>query len=207
MAAPNRSIERTPSGMLRMPPVAAHVERERSMRQLLQAAFLSALLLPPLLLGAWIDSTGKLIPDTESMRSAGDFGVQIVLTADEGQFRQTWSTSKTPPKLATASTVRLGATVSALLIFHGCAPNVAGVCDVVSEFIVEGPDGSKTPAGGGPVWSERPMQQRLLQLGQASMSLGFEKTDPVGDYKITANIKDKVSSRVLSVVTRLKVTK
>jgi len=51
------------------------------------------------------------------------------------------------------------------------------------------------------------MQQRLLQLGQASVTLGFEKTDPVGDYKITANIKDKVSSRVLSVVTRLKVTK
>ena len=29
------------------------------------------------------------------------------------------------------------------------------------------------------------------------MDLGFEKTDPVGDYKITANIKDKVSGRVL----------
>ena len=51
------------------------------------------------------------------------------------------------------------------------------------------------------------MQQRLLQLGQASMTLGFEKTDPVGDYKITANIRDNVSDRVLSVVTRLNVTK
>lgn len=155
----------------------------------------------------WVDSTGKPIPDTESMRSAGDLGVQIVLTADEGQFRKIWSSSKTPPKLATTNTVRLGGTVSALLIFHGCAPNVGGVCDVISEFILEGPDGSKTQAGGGPVWSEKPMQQRLLQLGQASMALGFEKTDPIGDYKITANIKDKVSGRVLSVVTRLKVTK
>lgn len=51
------------------------------------------------------------------------------------------------------------------------------------------------------------MQQRLLQLGLTSMTVGFDKTDPTGDYKIIANIKDKVSGRALSVVTRLKVTK
>ncbi|MEW9899223.1 hypothetical protein ABWL39_11405 [Chitinivorax sp. PXF-14] len=157
--------------------------------------------------GAWIDPTGKAIPDTESMRSAGDFGVQIVLTADEDRFRQAWNTSKTPPRLSTTNTVRLGAAVSALLIFHGCAPDAEGVCDVVVEFVLEDADGKKTPAGGGPVWIGKPMQQRFLQLGQASMSVGFDKTDPVGDYKITANVKDRVSGRSLSVVSRLKVTK
>ena len=50
------------------------------------------------------------------------------------------------------------------------------------------------------------MQQRLLQLGQASMTIGFDKTDPIGDYKVTANIKYKISGRALSVVTRLKVS-
>lgn len=164
-------------------------------------------LLPFAAHSAWIDSTGKPIPDTESMRSAGDFGVQIVLTADEGQFRQTWNSSKTPPKLSTTNTVRLGTSVSALLIFHGCSPNVAGVCDIIAEFALEDTDGKRMPAGGGPVWSGKPMQQRLLQLGQASMTVGFDKTDPVGDYKITANVKDKVSGRALSVVSRLKVTK
>ena len=156
---------------------------------------------------AWIDPAGNPIPDTERMRSAGDFGVQIVLTADERQFRQIWNSSNTPPKLSTASTVRLGGSISAFLIFHGCSPNAGGVCDVASEFILEAPDGSKTPAGGGPVWSEKPMQKRLLQLGQASMTVAFDKTDPIGDYKITANIKDKVSGRALAVVARLKVTK
>lgn len=51
------------------------------------------------------------------------------------------------------------------------------------------------------------MQQRLLQLGKASMTVGFDKSDPVGDYKITANVTDKVPGLTLSVVTRLKVTK
>jgi hypothetical protein len=46
-------------------------------------------LLPLTAQSAWIDATGKPLPDTESMRSAGDFGVQIVLTADGDQFRQT----------------------------------------------------------------------------------------------------------------------
>ncbi len=164
-------------------------------------------LLPFSAYSAWIDPAGKPIPDTESMRSAGDFGVQIMLTANEGQFRQAWNSSRTPPRLSTTNTVRLGGSVSALLIFHGCSPNAGGVCDVASEFILEAPDGSKTPAGGGPVWSGKPMQQRHLQLGQASMTVGFDKTDPVGDYKITANIKDKVSGRSLVVVARLKVTK
>jgi hypothetical protein len=39
------------------------------------------------------------------------------------------------------------------------------------------------------------------------MTVGFDKADPIGDYKVSANIKDKVSGRVLSVMTRLKVTK
>jgi len=164
-------------------------------------------LLPFAAHSAWIDPTGKPIPESESMRSAGDFGVQIVLTADEAQFRQIWNSSRTPPRLSTTNTVRLGAAISALLIFHGCAPNGAGVCDVVAEFILEDPQAKKTPAGGGPVWSGKPMPPRVLQLGQASMTVGFDQTDPVGEYKITAKVKDKVSGRALAVVSRLKVTK
>ena len=178
----------------------------RGMRRTWFTVLLIALL-PLAAQSAWIDATGKPLPDTESMRSAGDFGVQIVLTADEDQFRQTWNSSRTPPKLSTTNTVRPGGSVSALIIFGGCASNSGGVCNVVSEFTLDNPDGSKTPGGGGPVWSGKPLPQRLLQLGQASMTLGFDKSDPVGDYKITANVKDKVSGRTLSVVARLKLTK
>jgi hypothetical protein len=60
--------------------------------------------------------------------------------------------------------------------------------------------------GGELVWIGKPMQQRLLQLGQAIITLGFDKPDPTGEYKITANIKDKVSGRVLSVIARMTVT-
>jgi hypothetical protein len=39
-------------------------------------------LLPLAAQSAWINATGKPLSDTESMRSAADFGVQIVLTAN-----------------------------------------------------------------------------------------------------------------------------
>jgi hypothetical protein len=95
--------------------------------------------------------------------------------------------------------------VSAVLIFFGCAPNATGVCDLVSEFVVEAPDGSKTPGGCGSVWADKPKPQRLL-LGQASLTMDFGPTDALGDYKITADIQDKVSGRMISVLARLRIT-
>lgn len=169
--------------------------------------FYLAMSLPLVAQSAWIDSSGKPIPETESMRTAGNFGVQVVLTPDDKQFRQIWNSTNGTPKLSSTNSVRLGSSVSAVLIFHGCSPNAAGVCDVVSEFALESPDGARTPAGGGPVWSVAPMQAGLLQLGQASMTVGFDKTDSVGDYKIIANVKDKVSGHALTVIGKLKVTR
>lgn len=168
---------------------------------------LLAISVPLIAQSAWIDSSGKPIADTESMRSAGNFGVQVVLTPDDKQFRQSWNSTKGTPKLNSTNSVRLGSPITAVLIFHGCSPNAAGVCDVVSEFILENPDGVKAPAGGGPVWSGVPLQGGLLQLGQASMTVSFDNTDPVGDYKVITNVKDKISGRTLSLIARLKVTK
>lgn len=167
---------------------------------------LFAMSVPLIAQSGWIDSSGKSIADTESMRSAGNFGVQVVLTPDDKQFRHTWNSATGTPKLNSTNSVRHDSSVTAVLIFYGCSPNAAGVCDVVSEFILESPDGVKTPAGGGPVWSKAPLQGGLLHLGSVSMTLGFDKTDPVGDYKVIANVKDKISGRTLSLIARLKVT-
>jgi len=166
-----------------------------------------AMSLPLVAQSAWTDSTGKQIPDTESMRSVGSFGAQVVLTPDERQFRQTWNSTKGTPKLISTDVVRLGSSVSAVILFHGCAPSEKGTCDVVSEFILENPDGVATPAGGGAVWSFAPMQSGVIQLGQASVTIEFDKTDPVGNYNVIANVKDKVSGRALTVIGKLKVAK
>jgi hypothetical protein len=177
------------------------------MKSLLLLVAISFPFFPLIAQSAWIDPGGKPVPNTESMRSAGNFAAHLVLTRDEQQFRQTWNSTKGTPKLSSTNSVRLGSSVAAMLIFHGCMPNGSGVCEVVTEFILEGPNGVQTPAGGGPVWSSAPLQPGLLQVGHTSMNVGFDGNDQVGNYKVIANVKDKNSGRTLRLTAGLKVTK
>lgn len=163
--------------------------------------------LPSITWGGWIDSSDKPIPDTESMRSAGESGVALVLTPDDKQFRETWNSTKGTPELRSTNSARLGSTVTAFILFHGCSPNASGSCEVTSEYTLENPDGTKTPAGIGPVWTGKPAPPRLLLLGQTSITIGFDTTDSVGDYKVIANVKDKVAGKELIVMTKLGVQK
>jgi hypothetical protein len=162
--------------------------------------------LPLLAQTARIDPGVTPHADTESRRRSGDFGVQLMLTSDARQFEQAWKPKDTS-NLRSMSSVRVGSPVAAVLIFHDCSPNAAGVCDVVSEFVVAGPDGKTTPAGRIPVWSRAPLPGGQLQLGQAVMNVRFEKHDPLGDYKVIAIIRDNVSGATLTLTAGLKLEK
>jgi hypothetical protein len=166
----------------------------------------TVLCLPLIAQAGWSDASGKPIPDTESMKSDGDFGVHLVLTPDDKQFRQSWAASKEKPKLDSVSSVKIGGKIGAMLIFQGCWPSATGVCDVVSEFTVESPDGEKTAVGGGPVSNQPPLAPGILQLGNASAGIGMSEKDPVGDYKLHAVVTDKIKGRTLNLVVRFKVT-
>jgi len=174
--------------------------------KILILVLLFVLSLPLLAQSGWIDANGKPLTDTESMRSDGDFAVQLVLTPDENKFRQTWNSTKNAPILSSTNSVRLGSSLAAMLIFQGCAQDVAGACNVTSEFILESPDGTKTPAGDGPISSAAPLRKDILQLGKASLKIGFGANDPLGNYKVIANVKDKISGRILNLTAGFKVT-
>lgn len=152
---------------------------------------------------AWTDSNGKPTADTESMRSAGDFGAQLVLTPDEKQFRKAWSGTKGTPTLRATNSARAGGAVAAMIVFHGCVVKAGGACDVSVDFKLQGPDGKQAPAGGGPVWTGEPAPAGMLRLGQASMTVRFDATDRPGDYRVLARVTDKVAGRTLDLAARL----
>ena len=156
---------------------------------------------------AWVSPDGKSVQNIKNMRSDGDFGVHLVLTPDEKQFRHSWDTTNGTPNLRSTDTIHVGSSAAAMLIFHGCKPNTMGVCDVISIFTLEDPNGEKTSTGEYPIWTEAPPRAGLVQLGRASVNIGFSTTDPVGNYKITANVKDKISGRTLSLTENFKVVK
>jgi hypothetical protein len=160
-------------------------------------SLLLALFLPAVASGGWTDASGKPIPDRENMRSAGDFGVQLLLVPDDTEFRRIWESSSSPPTLRTSNRVRRGSSISAMLIFYGCARSNTGKCDVFAEFLLVAPDGKRTPAGSGPVWTAAPVSGKLL-LAAASMKVGFDRTDATGNYGAIAIVTDRISGRSLT---------
>jgi hypothetical protein len=85
-----------------------------------------------------------------------------------------------------------------MIMFHGCVAGTAGKCNGLVRFSLVAPDGTITPGGEGPLWTGRPMRGQIL-LSNASMTVGFDKSDKVGKYKILATVIDKEAGKQLQV--------
>lgn len=162
-----------------------------------------SLLVPLASTAGWTDSTGKPIPDTESMRSDGDFLAQLLITPDEAELRKAWSTSGPAPTLRVTDSVKRGVSSSAMLFLRGCAPNAVGQCDVAVEFFVITPSGERVPAGGGPLWTSEPPPATLV-LGSASMNFSFGPTNETGLYSVQAKVMDRIGKRTLELWGRIR---
>jgi hypothetical protein len=169
-------------------------------------ALLCALCAPFIAANVWADTTVKPAPVTPPQKSHLDgLNAQIVLTPDDGQSaRKNWNGAAN----GQANSVSQGSKLSILIAFSDCAPNVKGYCDVTVNFFVVSPDGVKKPGGSGIVWSSAPILiTGISLLGQSSLTAGFDKSDPIGDYKVLADVTDKVSGKVLHLSQTFKVTK
>lgn len=174
------------------------------MRRLFRLPVVVLLLLVPLASTAgWTDGAGKPIPDTESMRSDGDFLAQLLITPDEAELRKAWSTASRAPTLRVTDSVKRGISSSAMLFLRGCAPNAVGQCDVVVEFFMITPGGQRVPAGGGPLWTSEPPAATLV-LGSASMNFGFGPTNEAGLYSVQAKVMDRIAKRTLELWGRIR---
>lgn len=132
------------------------------------------------------------------------FGAQLVLTPDEKQFVRVWKASSTPLDLPAIASVKRGSSVTALLVFQGCAKNAQGRCDVIADFTLQRPDGANVRAGSTPLWSSEPSPGRL-HLGNGSMQLSFDASDRIGRYRVSAVVRDRVSGQTLNLRAGLEV--
>lgn len=168
--------------------------RSTSIRLLLSACLFG----PALAVGQWIDRQGNRIQETQGIKSEGDFGVRIVLTPSEQRFCDTWDRSSTSPRLESTNSVRRGQKVSAMILFHGCSANAKGQCDAIVRFALVSPDGKATPAGEGPLWTKAPARGMIL-LSHASLTLGFDQSDRVGNYQVVATVIDRIAGKQIEV--------
>lgn len=152
----------------------------------------------------WTDTTGKPAPERENMRSAGNFLVQLSLTGDEAALRKEWAEASAAPQLPTIERVTVGAPVTTVLVFNGCAPDPAGRCDVFAEFSIVAPDGLRTRLGAGSLWHAAPLTPRFM-LGSASVTLLFRDRDKGKAFRMVATVEDRVTRKTLELSTPLRV--
>ena len=164
------------------------------MKKILLALFVA---LPFAAQSGWLQPDGSKVPDTASMRSSGDFGAHLILTPDAEKFRRTWNSTKGTPSLATTKAVKIGSSISGVLIFTGCKPGANKTCDVTVEFTLKTPSGTIEAAGNGPVWKSLPPEARILFLGDAGVTMEFDRSDELGTYTLIANVIDQNSKRKL----------
>jgi hypothetical protein len=148
-------------------------------------------------------AAGLLLPGLacaqyDSVKSAGSFTVQVILTADAKALRESWNASDEAPRLETTSTVTRGKAISAMLVVHGCATRRDGRCDAVVEFALVGPEDKRTPGPSGVLWNA-PVEKGKFYLSDTSLTMAFDGTDPLGAYRIVATATDRVARRTVEV--------
>jgi hypothetical protein len=148
----------------------------------------------------WINKSGETLPDSDSRKASGDFGVHMVLVADDKRMFQVWGTPSETVNIDTVETVPVNGQVNAFMVFSGCKPDRTGNCDVAMRFRVYQPNG-KVYADTPPmeVWQgKRPPPGKSLELSVQYLKVVIEPTDMLGKYIVSAQVKDNVSGAVLS---------
>ena len=150
----------------------------------------------------WLDSKGKPLPDKPSRQTVGDFGAQVMMTADAKRFVEQWKTLPLPTKMDKAKSIRRSETITAVVLFFGCTPNKTGKCDVVADLTLVPPSGPPSAPLVEPVWQDAaPPEKATAQLGRLRMNVAFQPSDPLGKYKVLATVTDKVSGKTAPITT------
>lgn len=129
------------------------------------------------------------------------FGAMLILSDRPEEFLEAWDRPAAPgyrPVVRRVARVRPGDEITALVLFVRCQPDPAGRCDARVDFTVLAPDGSpwaRHPDQG--LWDAPPPRGGNLQLGQARLAFRIGPGDPLGEWAVEAQLRDRVSGRDL----------
>ena len=150
--------------------------------------------------GQWYDpKTGFPVQDTDWRKTSGELGAMLITTNDAKGFLDEWRNTPTAhtPKLKTASVVKRGGVISALLFFSGCGSK-GGSCNAIVDFKVLSPNGSVYgDLPGNRAWSGQAPPKGILLLSQAHLDIQVEPKDALGVYPVLAILRDPETGKVI----------
>ncbi|MGH2376089.1 MAG: hypothetical protein ACRDIC_21800 [bacterium] len=146
----------------------------------------------------WKES-GKVVPDQPWVKSAGEFGVQLVFTNKPEEHFATSERAVPAVVFSQAATAKRGVMIVGLIYFFGCATDNSGDCDATARFTVYNPEGKRwiNPEVK-ELWVGKPPPPKgQMQLSKAHMGIVVEPGDPLGIYKVKVEVTDKIANKTL----------
>jgi hypothetical protein len=143
----------------------------------------------------WHDSSGNLLPETESMKSRGGLGATLLITPDK-DWQAKWNTSpETVPRFNQAKEVGPGGALYILTLLSNLAADpTTGMTNITCDFAVVRPDGTDSVRQ-----RDLPCLKMYLMgnpgnvyLSAAAMMYRADPGDPRGVWRVAVTVKDHV---------------
>ncbi len=146
---------------------------------------------------------GKLVPDTDNMKSKDGFGAQLWVINDDS-FIEKWNKPE-PPTVPVARTAKRNKPVFIIFFFINAGMDEKSQTDVFADVTITGPDGKVIGVFKDiELWQGRnETPENNIQLGVNQLDLTIEDTDLLGPYTIEAVVKDRVQNIQLNLKTVL----
>jgi len=141
------------------------------------------------------------LPCSSGLMAQSEGGLQatLYLTDKPEKLFADWETASPGVTLSSTQIARQGELIAGVIVFADCAPTEKGFCDVTVTYTLFKPDGALYDE---PMESETwigkpPPPSNHLQLGVGSFCVVIEPEDPLGRYRMQAEVRDRVSGKTL----------
>lgn len=138
---------------------------------------------------------------------AGTLRVGLFLTDRFDAFLEAIRQGKVDQGQLTVTKARIGQTLSAPLLFTGCKPGVTQTCTVSAVFRVRPPKGQVVETGRVYVWGGAAPAASSIQLADNPFGFTLDPTDPLGTYRVEADITDHNANLTVKVSTDFSVSR
>jgi hypothetical protein len=123
------------------------------------------------------------MPDETDRKSIGEYGAWLVLTDKENHAFTNWDTPSEEVYIPSTEKIEKGKTLTALIVFSGCAADDKGNCNLLAKYKVLLPDGS--------VYADLPFQEAWIDKPvPAKRSLGLS----IGYIQVVIEAEPKQSN-------------
>jgi hypothetical protein len=142
---------------------------------------------------------GKPMAETSWSKADGELAAMLHLTDNPEKLFADWETESAGVSFSGAELTKRGEVIGGVVVFRGCAPSEKGFCNLTATYTLFKPDGTvyDEPVEA-EVWIDKPPPPRNdLQLGMGSYCVVIEPGDPLGRYRMQAEVRDHVAGKTI----------